>query len=802
MFGLAVSVSQVTEMIKLYTLENLSAFTSDAIYKICLSLDNYGFTDDKVSSFDNYDSLFDAAETSLLSGDHVIIAAENSDYLDVKHMLASRFMLRENSMPVIAEAISKNNLSSGEVEDMEAHCTAASGSTIHLSYDGLYSGFSFEYSGGVCTLVPLDFDRLDDIIKSYASAYLERPVREEKPEDPLEKFVEPVSKMVDALRESGKTIAIATGETTLNIYNLYDKIDGLSSVVNFVDVIDDEEEADENKTSEQTDDEKFVFDEIPDDEMTAEFSSLNSEEDSDEDFESEAGDETEAEDNENEPMDFDEVEAEDEKEELKNESVSARTVRHAREAMNSMNAQFGAAISELCEEQGEDGTVKYSVYVAVADEKATKTKLISTADKSETQMLLDYCVTILSQIVCVKAEAYINEKSEKKPETVLEMILEKILANKMIVFAAAVLLVSIIVPLVIVHMIYGGADVNQTTLPDIVTGVVNQVDLPVSQTTAAPVDQTTTAAPTTTNAFGIGGYTTASESAYSPVEPPATEVSAIPSTQLVSSTSGTFTFYVFGYGHGAGMSQTGANYLASQGWNYAQILANYYYGTTLVSGDTYPETIKYSGQEYKTRDFLAGVLEAEMGSSYLPEALKAQCVAAYTFAKYYAFDLDADKMAYEPTKSQTCYDAVDAIMNSGVYISYGGSTALTPFFATSAGKTTSYYNVWGQYDLPYLQGGRPSYGDYNAPNFKQVKTYSSADLKSLIESKDSSITLSGDPSTWISVITHDAAVDTNIGYISSINVGGKIMSGNDFRSKIMGGDLNSHCFMVSYTPDK
>ncbi len=797
-------MSQVTKMIKLYTLENLSAFTSDAIYKICLLLDRYGFTDDKVSSFENYDMLFDAAETSLAAGDYVIIAAENSDYLNAKHMLASRFMLGEKSMPEIAEAISKNGFSSGEVEDMEAHCTVASGSTVHLSYDGLYSGFSFEALQGLCTLVPLDFDRLDNIIKSYASSYLEQPKEEEEDKDPLEKFVEPVSRMVDSLNRLGKTIAIATGETTLNIYNLYDKIDGLSSVVNFVDVIDSKEDSDENKTPEQTDNEEYVFDEISEDEPD-EYSSGDFEEDSDKSLKGEA--ENEGEESEKESTDFGENESEEEKaesEEPEEESVSERTVRHAREAMISANAQFGAAISELCEEQGENGTVKYSAYVAVADEKAIKTKLISTSDRRETQMLLDYCITVLSQIVCDKAEAYISDaSSQKKPETVIEKVLAKVLANRMLVFAAAVLLVSIIVPIVIVHMVYGGgADINQTTLPDIVTGAVNQVDLPIQQTTLSTVDTTTTA-PSTTNAFGLPEvYTTVSESSYLPAEPPATEVSAASTTSLVSSTSGTFTFYVFGYGHGAGMSQTGANYLASQGWNYAQILANYYYGTTLVSGDTYPETIKYNGQDYKTRDFLAGVLYAEMGSGFLPEALKAQCVAAYTFAKYYAFDLDTDKMDYKTTDSKVCYEAVDAILKNGVYISYGGSTALTPFFATSAGKTTSYYNVWGQYDLPYLQGGRPSYGDYSAPNFKQVKSYSSSDLKALIQSKDPSITLGSDPSTWISVITHDAAIDTNIGYISSINVGGKIMSGNDFRTKIMGGELNSHCFMISYTPDK
>ena len=44
----------------------------------------------------------------------------------------------------------------------------------------------------------------------------------------------------------------------------------------------------------------------------------------------------------------------------------------------------------------------------------------------------------------------------------------------------------------------------------------------------------------------------------------------------------TFTFHVTGYGHGVGMSQTGSNLYAKQGWDYKQILTYYYPGTTVA----------------------------------------------------------------------------------------------------------------------------------------------------------------------------------------------------------------------------
>ncbi len=41
-------------------------------------------------------------------------------------------------------------------------------------------------------------------------------------------------------------------------------------------------------------------------------------------------------------------------------------------------------------------------------------------------------------------------------------------------------------------------------------------------------------------------------------------------------------FDVRGWGHGVGMSQVGANYLASQGMDYTEILAWYYPGVSIV----------------------------------------------------------------------------------------------------------------------------------------------------------------------------------------------------------------------------
>ncbi len=45
------------------------------------------------------------------------------------------------------------------------------------------------------------------------------------------------------------------------------------------------------------------------------------------------------------------------------------------------------------------------------------------------------------------------------------------------------------------------------------------------------------------------------------------------------------TFYVTGYGHGLGMSQTGSNYYANQGYKYDQIIQHYYTGADITKAE-------------------------------------------------------------------------------------------------------------------------------------------------------------------------------------------------------------------------
>lgn len=104
-----------------------------------------------------------------------------------------------------------------------------------------------------------------------------------------------------------------------------------------------------------------------------------------------------------------------------------------------------------------------------------------------------------------------------------------------------------------------------------------------------------------------------------------------------SAPAGSFAAFSFGaHTHRKGMSQYGARGRAQSGQNYKSIL-NAYYGKQPVSKDT-NGTIKVSGfgdMDFETT-YLYGI--AEMPSSWNGEALKAQAVAARTYAYRYKKD--------------------------------------------------------------------------------------------------------------------------------------------------------------------
>jgi stage II sporulation protein D len=106
--------------------------------------------------------------------------------------------------------------------------------------------------------------------------------------------------------------------------------------------------------------------------------------------------------------------------------------------------------------------------------------------------------------------------------------------------------------------------------------------------------------------------------------------------------------------------------------------------------------------------YLKGVVPSEMPSGWLPEALRAQAVAARSYAlanltKGRAFDLYGDTRSQVyggvDAEAPTTSDAVDA--TKGEVVLYNGKVADTLFFSTSGGRTASAAESTG-IAVPYL----------------------------------------------------------------------------------------------------
>ncbi|MBQ6816445.1 MAG: stage II sporulation protein D [Clostridia bacterium] len=205
-------------------------------------------------------------------------------------------------------------------------------------------------------------------------------------------------------------------------------------------------------------------------------------------------------------------------------------------------------------------------------------------------------------------------------------------------------------------------------------------------------------------------------------------------------------------------------------------------------------------------DYIFGVVAAEMPAEYESEALKAQAIAAYTYAVFksqknsvqgyhitndykvdQAFITKQEAREKWGDKADFYEQKITAAVNSvsGKYIDYNGQPILALYHAISGGKTESCEAVFGN-SLPYLCGVDSS-GDILNPDYQKTQSFTpeqfSTALKEVVE-------LSGEPINWIT----EVKTQEN-GYIESVTVGGVTVKGTEIR-KLLG--LRSANFDVAF----
>ncbi len=262
---------------------------------------------------------------------------------------------------------------------------------------------------------------------------------------------------------------------------------------------------------------------------------------------------------------------------------------------------------------------------------------------------------------------------------------------------------------------------------------------------------------------------------------------ALTAASTIQAQPDTVVFYSSGYGHGVGMSQNGANFYAKyDGWNYQQILAHYYPGTTLVNTGVSENTqITIGNCSGDIVSVIAQIVNLEMGPSMAPEALKAQAIAIYSFYLYHGH---GSGLRGKANPDQNIIDAVRSVLGTAVY--YNNAPALTMFYASSGGATASCKDIFFM-DIPYLVSVPVEHDDTCDPYYSEATVFTTARLKRLLEAAYG-VSLTGSPYDWMQITYGDG------GYIASVVIGGTVtVKGNSLR-EVLG--LRSPKFEFVYQP--
>lgn len=227
-----------------------------------------------------------------------------------------------------------------------------------------------------------------------------------------------------------------------------------------------------------------------------------------------------------------------------------------------------------------------------------------------------------------------------------------------------------------------------------------------------------------------------------------------------------------------------------------------------------PETLRVLTaeglREMRMQDYLPGVVAAEMPAAFPEEALKAQAVAARTYALYCAAsgkhsgaDVCTDPgccqaWADEPALrerwggeydawAEKCRSAVAA--TEGVYLSYKGAPVFAAFHAASAGATEDSGRVWEA--RPYLRSVPSPESADTVPDFVTTLRCSALDFRDTLLSAHPEADLTGAPETWLGELTRDES-----GRVDTVTLGGIPFRGTELRRLF---SLRSAAFSLDWT---
>ena len=224
-----------------------------------------------------------------------------------------------------------------------------------------------------------------------------------------------------------------------------------------------------------------------------------------------------------------------------------------------------------------------------------------------------------------------------------------------------------------------------------------------------------------------------------------------------------------------------------------------------------------SGQvnEVPVRDYVIGAVCAEMPASFGDEALKAQAVAAHTYAERQRLrtevspapelkgaDFSDDTSRYQGfftmeeiketfgDRFERDYPKVASAVDDVIpyIITYDNEPIIAAFHSMSSGFTESAENAWGA-PVDYLVEV-DSRSDLTAPHFRDEKRFTAAELKAALEAAFNGSVPGEDMTEWLKILTV-----SDSGTVLKASVGDRTVTGGQVRSAL---DLRSAAFDIRY----
>ncbi len=210
--------------------------------------------------------------------------------------------------------------------------------------------------------------------------------------------------------------------------------------------------------------------------------------------------------------------------------------------------------------------------------------------------------------------------------------------------------------------------------------------------------------------------------------------------------------------------------------------------------------------ELSSNDYIFGVVAAEMPALYEEEALKAQAVAAYTFACYRrvensdkSYDITSDHLIdqsfiteekarekWGDKADEYCEKIKKAVEDTeNIMITYDNKPILAVYHAISSGKTEDAKDVWGT-SYPYLTAKQSTF-DTLSNTYISKTVFTTEKLKSVLAD---AVALSGEEANYFG-----KPVRTDSGMVKTISVCNTELNGAKIRSLL---GLRSSNFEISY----